>query len=327
MSKKNYIKFAKQSAVKQISELKKIKSIFNQEFIKAVETIYSCKGKVICAGVGKSGLIARKVSATLSSVGISSFFLSPSEANHGDLGQIDRKDLLLVFSYSGNTNELSNMLKYANRFNIKIIGIASKHDSILIKASDIKILIPKVKESDPTGMVPTSSTSITLLLGDCLAVALMNKIKFSKEKFKVFHPGGNIGQALLLVKDIMVSGTKIPKINIKENIHEASKKITKYKLGMSVIMDKKIVKGILTDGDTRRSLRQNPKSGNIKKYMNPNPLFISDTSSASKALSIMNKKKITSLLVTSERNINNKKRFTNLLGIVHIHSILNFGVK
>ena len=189
MKKINYIKLAKQSAKKQISELRKISKVFNNSFIKAVETIYQCKGKVICAGVGKSGLIARKISATLSSVGISSFFLSPSEANHGDLGQIDKKDVLLVFSYSGNTTELSNMLRYANRFNIKVIGIASLQESILIKASDIKILIPKVRESDPTGMVPTTSTSITLLLGDCLAVALMNKIKFSKERFKVFHPG------------------------------------------------------------------------------------------------------------------------------------------
>ena len=147
-------------------------------------------------------------------MGVSSFFLSPSEANHGDLGQIDKKDLLLVFSYSGNTTELSNMLKYANRFNIKVIGMASKPDSVLLQASDIKILIPKVKEADPTGMVPTSSTSITLLLGDCLAVALMSKIKFSKERFKVFHPGGNIGQTLLLVKDIMLSGKKIPRIKI-----------------------------------------------------------------------------------------------------------------
>ena len=197
MNKKNYIRLAKQSAAKQISELKKINKVFNNSFVKAVESIYQCRGKVICAGVGKSGLIARKVSATLSSVGISSFFLSPSEANHGDLGQIDKKDLLLVFSYSGNTSELTSILKYANRFNIKIIGVASKPDSTLIKASDIKILIPNVKEADPTGMVPTSSTSITLLLGDCLAVALMNKIKFSKERFKVFHPGGNIGQTLL----------------------------------------------------------------------------------------------------------------------------------
>ena len=217
MKKNNYINLAKKSAAKQISELKKINKVFNSSFVKAVEAIYQCKGKVICAGVGKSGLIARKISATLSSVGISSFFLSPSEANHGDLGQIDRKDLLLVFSYSGNTVELSNMLKYANRYNIKVIGIASKADSILIKASDIKILVPIVKEADPTGMVPTTSTSITLLLGDCLAVALMNRIKFSRERFKVFHPGGNIGKALLLVKDIMISGTKIPKINLEKH--------------------------------------------------------------------------------------------------------------
>ncbi len=327
MKKISFIKLAKKSAAKQISELKKINKVFNNSFVRAVESIYQCKGKVICAGVGKSGLIARKVSATLSSVGISSFFLSPSEANHGDLGQIDKKDLLLVFSYSGNTTELTNILKYANRFNIKIIGVASKPDSTLIKASDIKILIPSVKEADPTGMVPTSSTSITLLLGDCLAVALMNKIKFSKEKFKVFHPGGNIGQTLLLVKDIMVSGSKIPKIKITSNITEASSKITKYNLGLAVIMKKNIVEGILTDGDARRSFRYNLKSQNLKKIMNANPVFISENSSASKALAIMNKKKITSLLVTSEKNINSKNRKKNLKGIVHIHSILKFGIK
>ena len=327
MNKNNYIKLAKKSASKQILEMKKISKVFNSSFVKAVESIYNCKGKVICAGVGKSGLIGRKISATLSSVGISSFFLSPSEANHGDLGQIDKRDILLVFSYSGNTAELSNMLQYANRFNIRIIGVASRPDSNLIKASDIKILIPKVKESDPTGMVPTSSTSITLLLGDCLAVALMNKIKFSKERFKVYHPGGNIGQALLLVKDIMVSGSKVPKININKTIQEASNKITKYKLGVAVVMDKKRVKGILTDGDARRSLRFNLKKENLKKFMNSSPLFISETSSASKALSIMNEKKITSLLVTSEKNVNTTRKYVDLKGLVHIHSILQFGVK
>ncbi len=325
MSNKNYIKLAKKSAAKQISELKKINKVFNSSFVKAVESIYKCHGKVICAGIGKSGLIARKVSATLSSVGISSFFLSPSEANHGDLGQIGRKDLLLVFSYSGNTTELASILKYANRFNIKIIGVASKPDSTLIKASDIKILIPNVKEADPTGMVPTSSTSITLLLGDCLAVALMNKIKFSKERFKVFHPGGNIGQTLLLVKDIMVSGSKIPKIKITNNIKEASSKITKYKLGLVIVMKKNIVAGILTDGDARRSLRYNHKPQSLTKIMTPSPLFISENSTASKALAIMNKKKITSLLVTSEKDLNKKNK--KLIGIVHIHSLLQFGIK
>ena len=175
MKKNEYIKQAKISAGKQISELRKINKVFNNSFVRAVDAIYQCKGKVICAGVGKSGLIARKISATLSSIGVSSFFLSPSEANHGDLGQINKKDVLIVFSYSGNTAELSNMLKYANRFNIKVIGLASKPDSILLKASDIKILIPSVKEADPTGMVPTTSTSITLLLGDCLATTIMYK--------------------------------------------------------------------------------------------------------------------------------------------------------
>ena len=327
MSNKNYIKIAKKSAAKQISELKKINKVFNSSFVKAVESIYQCRGKVICAGIGKSGLIARKVSATLSSVGISSFFLSPSEANHGDLGQIDRKDLLLIFSYSGNTTELTSILKYANRFNIKIIGVASKPDSTLIKASDIKILIPMVKEADPTGMVPTSSTSITLLFGDCLAVALMNKIKFSKERFKVFHPGGNIGQTLLLVKDIMVKGSKIPKIKITSNISEASKQITRYNLGLAIVISKNRVQGILTDGDTRRSLRYNLKSQNLKKIMNSNPVFISENSTASKALSIMNKRKITSLLVTSEKEINSKSKSKVLKGIIHIHSLLQSGIK
>ena len=143
MVKENYIKIAKKSAGIQITELKKINKVFNKSFVKAVDILANCKGKVICAGVGKSGLIARKISATLSSIGISSFFLNPSEANHGDLGQIDKRDVLLVFSYSGNTSEISNMLRYANRFNIKILGISSKKDSILIKASDVPLIIPK----------------------------------------------------------------------------------------------------------------------------------------------------------------------------------------
>ena len=172
--------------------------------MKAVDLILNCKGKVICAGIGKSGLIARKISATFSSVGIPSFFCDPAQALHGDMGQIEKKDILIIFSYSGNTSELNNMLKYASRFRIKIIGIASKPDSILLKASDIKLILPKIKEADITGMVPTTSTSITLLLGDCLATTVMYQKKFSKEKFKIFHPGGNIGKSLLTAKDIEV---------------------------------------------------------------------------------------------------------------------------
>ena len=327
MAKVNYISIAKKTAAIQISELKKINKIFNKTFVQAVDLMANCKGKVICAGIGKSGLIARKVSATLSSVGVSSFFLNPGEANHGDLGQIDKRDLLLVFSYSGNTSEIINMLRYANRFNIKIIGVASKKDSLLLKASDIKLLLPNVKESDPTGMVPTTSTSITLLLGDCLAVALMYKMSFSKERFKVFHPGGNIGQTLLLVKDIMIKGKKLPIINESKNIYDAIKIMDQKKLGLVVVMEKNNVKGILTDGDTRRGIKYYSKSDRLKKIMTPDPLFISENSPASKALSLMNDKKITSLLVSSEKDYSKAIKAKKLKGIVHIHSLLQYGIK
>lgn len=327
MTKVNYISVAKKAAAIQISELKKINKIFDKSFVRAAELMANCKGKVIAAGIGKSGLIARKVSATLSSVGISSFFLNPSEANHGDLGQIDKRDLLLVFSYSGNTSEISNMLRYANRFNIKIIGVASKKDSLLLKASDVKILLPQVKESDPTGMVPTTSTSITLLLGDSLAVALMNKMSFSKERFKIFHPGGNIGQTLLLVKDIMITGKKLPKVNVNKSIYDAIKVIDKKNLGLAVVMNKNQVKGILTDGDARRGIKYYSKDDHLKKFMTSNPLFISETSPASKALALMNEKKITSLLVTTEPDFNKDKLTKKLKGIVHIHSLLQYGIK
>ena len=161
MNKKKYISLAKKSAEIQISELKKIKKVLNNSFVKAVDLILNCKGKIIFAGIGKSGLIARKISATFSSVGIPSFFCDPAQALHGDMGQIEKRDVLIIFSYSGNTSELNNMLKYANRYRIKIIGVASKSDSILLKASDVKLLLPKVREADLTGMVPTTSTSIT----------------------------------------------------------------------------------------------------------------------------------------------------------------------
>ena len=327
MTKVNYISVAKKAAAIQISELKKINKIFDKSFIQAVELMANCKGKVIAAGIGKSGLIARKVAATLSSVGISSFFLNPSEANHGDLGQIDKRDLLLVFSYSGNTSEIANMLRYANRFNIKIIGVASKKDSLLLKTSDVKLLLPQVKESDPTGMVPTTSTSITLLLGDCLAVALMNKMSFSKERFKVFHPGGNIGQTLLLVKDIMITGNKLPVVSLNKNIYEATKVIDNKKLGLAVVMEKNKVQGILTDGDARRGIKHYSKDDHLKKFMTPNPLFISESAPASKALSLMNEKKITSLLVASENDYNKSKANKKLKGLVHIHSLLQYGIK
>ena len=325
MNKKNYTSLARKTADIQINELKKIKKVFNNSFIKAVDLILNCKGKVIFAGIGKSGLIARKISATFSSVGIPSFFCHPSEALHGDLGQIEKKDILIIFSYSGNTSELSNILKYANRYRIKIIGVASKPDSILLKASDIKLILPKVKESDVTGMVPTSSTSITMLLGDCLATTVMYQKKFSKEKFKVFHPGGNIGNSLLLAKDIMVSGNKMPIINYKKNFKEALKVMSQKKLGIVVINKNKYIKGIVTDGDLRREIKNYSNNKNLFKFMTKNPLTVNEDMPASKALSIMNDKKITSLLVVSNKDY--KKSNKILKGIIHIHFLLQSGIK
>ena len=323
MNSKNYINLANKAANIQINELKKVKKVFNNSFVKAVELILNCKGKVIFAGIGKSGLIARKVSATFSSVGIPSFFCHPSEALHGDLGQIEKKDILIIFSYSGNTSELSKMLKYANRFRIKIIGIASKSDSVLLKASDIKILVPKVREADVTGMVPTSSTSISLLVGDCLATTVMFKKKFSKDKFKIFHPGGNIGNSLLLAKDIMITGSKMPVINYNKTFKEALREINSKKLGMLVILKKKFICGLITDGDLRREIKKINKKENLENYMTKNPLVVNTNLPASKALAIMEEKRITSLLVVNDKDLNKKNK--KLVGIIHIHTLLQKG--
>ena len=325
MNKKKYISLAKKSADIQINELKKIKKTFNSSFIKAVDLILNNKGKIIFAGIGKSGLIARKISATFSSVGIPSFFCDPAQALHGDMGQIEKKDLLIIFSYSGNTSELKNMLRYANRYRIKIIGVASKPESILLKASDVKILIPKVKESDVTGMVPTSSTSITLLLGDCLATTVMQIKKFSKEKFKVYHPGGNIGNSLLLAKDIMVSGKKMPVLNYKKNFKQALKIMNQKKLGIVVVLKGKFILGLITDGDLRRELKDYSNDKDLVKFMTKKPLVVNENMPATKALAIMNEKKITSLLVVQDKDLNKKNK--TLKGVIHIHNLLNYGIK
>ncbi len=326
MNKNNYIKLANKAADLQIKELKKIKKVFNKSFIQAVDLIANCKGKVICAGIGKSGIIARKISATFSSVGIPSFFCDPAQALHGDMGQIEKKDILIIFSYSGNTSELTNMLKYANRFGIKIIGIASKQDSLLLKASDIKILLPKVKESDITGIVPTSSTSITLLFGDCLATTVMSKRKFSKEKFKVFHPGGNIGQSLLLAKDIMVTGKKLPVIDFKKNLRSAIKVMNEKKLGIIVVLKNRYIAGLVTDGDLRRDMKFLSQKKNLQEFMTKTPLMANENMPASKALAIMNDKKITSLLVVSDTDYKKINKI-KLKGIIHIHFLLKYDLK
>ena len=325
MRNKNYTFFAKKAAATQINELKKIKNVLNNSFNKAVDLILKCKGKVIFSGVGKNSFICKKAAATFSSVGIPSFYVDPTGVSHGDAGQIEKRDILIIISNSGNTSELSNLLKFANRFRIKIIGIASNSKSMLLKASDIKILYPKLKESDPNNIVPTTSTSFVMLLCDCLATTIMKVRKFSKEKFFIYHKGGNLGASLRLAKDIMVTGKKMPLMNYKRSFKEAVKIMSQKKLGIVVITKNRFIKGLITDGDLRRTLNSSPNETNLEKLMRNYPLVINESMSASKALGVMSEKKITSLLVVSDKDKNKKNKI--LKGIIHIHSLLGIGVK
>ncbi len=325
MNKKHYIRLANKAANIQISELKKIKKVFNNSFVNAVELIMNCKGKVILSGVGKNSFICKKAAATFSSVGVSSFYVDPTGVSHGDAGQIEKKDLLIIISNSGNTAELSNLLKFANRNRIKIIGIASNSNSMLLKASDVKILYPRLKESDPNNIVPTSSTSFVMLLCDCLATTIMEKRKFTKENFFLFHKGGNLGASLRLAKDIMVIGEKMPVIDHKKSFDQALRVMNKKKLGIVVITKNNFIKGLITDGDLRRVINSSSRKRDLNKITRNYPLVINENMSASKALGFMSEKKITSLLVVSDKDKNKKNKI--LRGIIHIHFLLNEGIK
>tara|TARA_X000000950_G_C13908882_1_gene658150 strand:- start:2977 stop:3954 length:978 start_codon:yes stop_codon:yes gene_type:complete len=320
MNKKNYLSFAKKSANIQIRELKKIKSIFNSSFINAVDLVNNCKGKVIFSGVGKNSYICKKAAATFSSVGVPSFFVDPTGVSHGDAGQIEKKDVLIIISNSGNTLELTNLLKFANRFKIKIIGIASNLNSMLMKASDVKIIYPKLRESDPNNIVPTSSTSFVMLICDCLATTIMEKRKFTKENFFLYHKGGSLGTSLGLAKDIMVTGKKMPVIDYKKSFVQALKVMNQKKLGIVVVTKKKFIKGLITDGDVRRVLNNPNREKNLNQVIRNFPLVINENMPASKALNFMSEKKITSLLVVSDKDKGKKTKI--LKGIIHIHFLL-----
>ena len=320
MKKNSYISLANKAANIQIRELKKIKKVFNSSFVQAVNLIMNCKGKVIFSGVGKNSFICKKSAATFSSVGIPSFFVDPTGVSHGDAGQIEKSDILVIISNSGNTAELTNLIKFANRFRIKIIGVASNANSMLLKASDVKILYPKLKESDPNNIVPTTSTSFVMLLCDCLATTIMERKKFTKENFFLYHKGGNLGSSLRLAKDIMVTGKKMPMIDHKKSFAEALKIMSQKKLGIVVITKKRYIKGLVTDGDLRRVLNNPSKERDLNKITRNYPLTTSENTSASKALSLMSEKKITSLLVVSDKDRNKKNRI--LKGIIHIHFLL-----
>ena len=322
MTKKDYKKIAKNVIDLEIKALKKLKSSINNSFNDAVDVIAKCQSKVILCGVGKSGLIGAKISATLSSVGTPSFSLSASDCSHGDLGSISKKDVLILISYSGASAELKNIIKYVNINKVTLIGIMSKKNSLLYKASDIKLLIPEVKEAG-LGIVPTSSTINQLSIGDALAVATLNKKKISKKEFRKFHPSGSLGSKLKTVEDLMLTKEKIPFINENSKMKNALKIITQKKLGVLIAVDKLgATKGIITDGQIRRVNQKENNFHNleVKQVMTKNPIKVDKEMLALKALSIMNVKKITSLCVTE----NDKKK---IVGIIHIHNILDSGIQ
>ena len=323
INKRSSLIAAKKVIDLKIEAFKNLKKSIDKNFDEAVNAIVSCQSKIILCGVGKSGLIASKIAATMSSVGSPAFSLSANDCLHGDLGSITKKDVLILISNSGKSEEIIPIIKFANRNKIKLIGIVSKKSSVLYKTSDIKILLPEVKEAG-LGIVPTSSTSIQLAVGDALAIASLNKKKFSKYDFSRLHPGGNLGKQLKTVGDVMATGTKIPFINENKNMHDALKIITEKKFGVLIAHDrKKLSTGIITDGNVRKLRQRNKDFQNvlIKNVMTKRPITIDIDSLAVKALRLMNERKVTSLCVHK----NNKKNKT--IGLIHIHHLLDANIE
>tara|TARA_S200000501_G_scaffold247256_1_gene231661 strand:+ start:346 stop:1311 length:966 start_codon:yes stop_codon:yes gene_type:complete len=317
--KNNSIAIGKNVIDLQIKALKKLKNSINGSFLKAVNAIIKCKSKIIICGVGKSGIIASKISATLSSVGTPSFTVSANDCSHGDLGRITKNDILILISNSGNTNELKNIIKFAKASKIFLIGIMSNKNSILYKASNIKIKLPEVEESG-LGIVPTSSTTSQLSIGDALAIALMNKKKFTKLDFKKYHPLGSLGNKLKTAGDLMLTRNKIPFVNENEIMKNALKIINAKKLGFLVIINSAgLTTGVFTDGDLKRLMRRKRRINNlkIKYYMSKKPLGIEENTLATDVLSFLNKRKITNICVY------NKKNKQKTIGVIHIHNLLS----
>lgn len=302
----------------QIRALKKLKNSINKDFYSAIKVIAKCKSKVIVCGVGKSGIIASKISATLSSVGTPSFAISASDCSHGDLGKITNQDIVILISYSGNTEELKNIIKYVKLNKITLIGIVSNKNSTLYRSSNIKLLLPEVQESG-YGIVPTSSTTVQLSFGDALAIALMKKKKFGKLDFKKYHPAGNLGNKLRTASDVMLINNKIPFVDENEIMKNALITLNKKKLGFLVLLNKMgYTSGVFTDGDLKRLLQKKKNIDNlkIKKFMSKKPFSVEENTLTSEVLALMKKKKVTNICVFKKGD--RKKT----VGVVNIHSLL-----
>ena len=321
MKKKKFIKVAKEVIDLEIKALVKLRNNLNNSFNIAVQHILKCQSKVVLCGVGKSGLIANKIASTFSSVGTPAFYLSANDSSHGDLGSISKKDILILISNSGETNELKNIIQFANRNKILLIGIVSQKKSVLYRSADIKLFIPKAIEAG--GIIPTSSTTSQLALGDALAIAAMKQRKFNKKDFKKIHPAGSLGAQLKTVEDIMLKNNAIPFVSENVKMKDALKILSSKRLGFLLVRDeKKLTRGIITDGELRRFSQKNQNLHNtsVRKIMTKNPIGINKNELAAKALSLMNNKKITSLCVYE------KKNKLKTIGVIHIHNILQSNI-
>ena len=305
---------AKRTLSKELESIKTLKNIFNKNFCKAVEIIYSTKGKVVVTGVGKSAHIGSKISATLTSTGTASYFVHATEASHGDLGSIKKNDCVIAISNSGETSELNNIINFTKRFNIKLISITSNPGSLLHKNANSGILYRKPIEACPLNLAPTSSTSMSLIIGDCIAIALLELKGFKSNQFKSLHPGGNIGKDLKNLSEIMHKKQELPLAKKNEKMSKALITMTKKSFGcLGVVDSKNEIIGIITDGDLRRKLNSDFFNKTASEIMTKKPTLVSKEMLVGEAINLMNTKQITSLFICDKKKP---------IGIVHIHDLL-----
>lgn len=320
--KYNFIDIAKEVLEIEANELLSAIERLDDGFEKATELISNISGKLIITGVGKSGLVGAKMAATFASTGTSSFFLHPTEAMHGDLGMIGSNDAVLAISYSGESDELIKILPHVKRFNIPLIAMAGNKDSSLAKYSDIFFNIGVTKEACPLNAAPTSSTTLTMAIGDALAVCLMKKRDFKKEDFASFHPGGSLGKKLFVKLEDLLRTENLPVVSRETELRDALISLSEGRLGNVIITDNNKVIGILSDGDLRRAIMNQDFdiNSNVDKYATLNPKTIKNKNMlASDAIKIIEDFKIQLLVVTDEND--------NLVGLVHIHDLIEAGIK
>jgi arabinose-5-phosphate isomerase len=302
--------------------VRQLESRIGPEFEKAVEIILSCRGRIIVTGIGKSGLIGRKIAATLTSTGTAAFFLHPAEGMHGDLGIVQRNDCIIAISKSGETNEFSLLLPIFKRLGVSIIALTGNVQSPLAQKSDVVLDVSVKQEACPNNLAPTSSTTAALVMGDALAVALLLKRGFSQDDFAFLHPGGNLGRKLILtVADVMHTGEEIPVVVETTNLKDTILVMTSKRLGVTTVVDDAgCLSGIITDGDLRRLVERTNRifSLTARDAMTPGPKTISADALAAEAVNTMEKHSITSLIITDGDH--------KPTGIVHLHDLLKAGI-